>query len=254
MISEIPMRFSLAIALSCTVFFSYAAGAAELTVLSGGAIRPGLTEAAKTYEAKSGNKVIITFNTTPQIRKRMAGGERFDVVIAPPDAIDTFARAGQVTADRVTVGRVGSGVAVRPGAPVPSIATADDLKREILAAQSVVFNRASSGQYIEGLLKKWGIWDQIEPKTTRYPRGEDVMEHLLKGKGHEIGLGPITEIVAYRHEGLVFVGPLPEGAQRLTAYVATPTTAGPNRALAKAFTDYLVSPEGKSLFVAAGVN
>jgi molybdate transport system substrate-binding protein len=248
------MRSIVAIAVSCLVFSSGAARAAELTVLSGGAIRPGLSEAAKSYEAKTGNKVTITFNTTPQIRKRMSDGELFDVIIAPPDAVDAFASAGQVTGDRVTVGRVGSGVAVRPGAPVPAIATADDIKRALLAAQSVVFNRASSGQYIEGLLKKMGIWDQIEPKTTRYPRGEDVMEHLLKGKGYEVGLGPITEILAYKHDGLVFVGPLPEDIQQLTAYQAVPTTAGINRALAKAFTEFLVGQDGKPLFVAAGIN
>src|SRR5262245_21581193 len=99
------MRSVVAIAVSCLVFSSGAARAAELTVLSGGAIRPGLSEAAKSYEAKTGNKVTITFNTTPQIRKRMSDGELFDVIIAPPDAVDAFASAGQVTGDRVTVGR-----------------------------------------------------------------------------------------------------------------------------------------------------
>jgi ABC-type molybdate transport system substrate-binding protein len=80
------------------------------------------------------------------------------------------------------------------------------------------------------------------------------MEHLLKGKGHEVGLGPITEILAYKHDGLVFVGPLPEDIQQLTAYQAVPTTAGSNRALAKAFTEFLVGQDGKPLFVAAGIN
>ncbi|MDP2241865.1 MAG: substrate-binding domain-containing protein [Burkholderiales bacterium] len=62
------------------------------------------------------------------MQKRVAAGDTFDVIIAPPAAIKQFAAAGKVEASGVDVGRVGSGVVVRPGAPVPAVATSDDIK------------------------------------------------------------------------------------------------------------------------------
>src|SRR5215468_10323747 len=103
-----------------------AAFAAEITVLSGGAIEPGLKAAAAAFEKETRHSVKLTFNTTPQITKRVGSGDTFDVVIAPPATVKEFAAAGKVEEGGVNVGRVGSGVAVRPGALVPPIATADD--------------------------------------------------------------------------------------------------------------------------------
>jgi len=226
--------------------------AAEIKVLSAGAIEPGLRAAAAAFKKQSGHDVNITFNTAPQIRKRVGSGDAFDVVIAPPAALDEF--AGKVAADRVNVGRVGLGVAVRPGAPVPDISSAEALKRSALQAESIVFNRASTGIYFENLLKKMGIYEQLEARTTRYADGASVMEHVLKGKGREIGFGPVTEILLHREKGLKLVGPLPPEVQNYTSYSAVPMTAAANAELAGVFVRYLGSPEGKALFVAAGVD
>ncbi len=233
---------------------SLATEAADIKVLSAGAIEPGLRAAAAAFRKQSGHEVNITFNTTPEIRKRIGGGESFDVVIAPPAAIDEFARAGKLGADRVSVGRVGLGVAVRPGAPVPDISSAEALKRSVLEAESIVFNRASTGIYFENLLKKMGIYDQVESRTARYADGASVMEHVLKGKGREIGFGPITEILLHRDKGLKLVGPLPPEVQNYTQYTAVTMTAAANAEPANSFVRYLGSPAGKALFVEAGID
>jgi len=136
---------------------------------------------------------VDTLSTPPPRSQAHRRGEAFDVVIAPPAALDEFAAAGKVAAERANLGRVGMGVAVRPGAPVPDISSSDALKRSVLAADSIVFNRASSGIYFENLLKKMEIYEQVQAKATRYADGAAVMEHVLKGKGREIGFGPVTE-------------------------------------------------------------
>jgi molybdate transport system substrate-binding protein len=235
------------------ILASTAATAGEISVLSGGAIEPGLHSAAAAFEKQTGHHVKITFNTTPQIVKRIAGGDKFDVVIAPPQTLDGFSKEGKLEGDRLNVGRVGLGVAVRPGAATPDISSADGLKRSIVEADSIVFNRASTGIYFENLLKKWGIYDQVESKTTRYADGASVMERALKGKGKEIAFGAITEILLYKDKGLRFVGPLPAEVQNYTTYVASPMTGVSNAELARTFVQYLGSPAGKKLFVAAGI-
>jgi len=145
------------------------------------------------------------------------------------------------------------GVAVRPGVPTPDISSINALKRALLDADSLVFNQASTGIYFESLLKKIEIFAQVAAKTTRYPDGASVMEHVLKGGGREIGFGAITEILLYKEKGLRFVGPLPADVQNYTTYSAAPMTAGVNIDLARKFVRYLGDPAGKKLFVAAGI-
>lgn len=227
--------------------------AAEVTVISGGAVEPGLRAAAAAFEKETGHSVRLTFNTTPQIREQLSSSAVFDVVIAPPAVITEFSKSGAVGAGGIDLGSVGSGVAVRPGAPVPAIATADDIRRAVLEADSVVFNRASTGLYFENLLKKMGVWDQVEPKTTRYATGGEVMKHALKGTGREVAFGPITEILLEKDHGLVFVGPLPPEIQNYTSYIAAPTKAGGAKEPTQALVAFLVGPVAKALFVAAGI-
>ena len=235
----------LALALGGAVY------AAEITVLSGGAIEPGLHAAAHAFEKQTRHTVKITFNTTPLSLKRIAGGESFDVIILPPGAIKEI--ADKVEEGGVNVGRVGMGVLVRQNAPVPDISNAEAIKRTVLEAESMTFNRASTGIYFENLLKKMGVWEQAEPKTTRYADGASVMEHIIKGKGKEVGFAAITEILLYKDKGVRFVGPLPAEIQNYTAYVATPMKGGRNVELAREFTRFLGGPAGKPLFVAAGI-
>jgi molybdate transport system substrate-binding protein len=174
-------------------------------------------------------------------------------VIAPPAVIEEFSKAGKLAQERANVGRVGMGVAVRPGAPVPDISSAEALKKSVLDAESIVFNRASTGLYFESLLKKMGIYEQVERKTTRYADGASVMEHVLKGKGREIGFGPITEILLHRDQGLRLVGPLPAEVQNYTSYTAGVMAAAPSAGAAQDFVRYLGTPTAQATFAAAGI-
>jgi molybdate transport system substrate-binding protein len=247
----------LAQAFACSLIAATAGNAAahdaHLAVLSAGAIEPGLKAAAAAFEKQNGHAVKITFNTAPELKKRMDANPAFDVVIAPPAVIGEFAAAGKLAETRANVGRVGMGVAVRDGAPAPDISNAEGLKRSVLAADSLVFNRASTGLYLEGLLKKMDVYTQVEGKTTRYPDGAAVMEHVIKGKGNEIGFGAMTEILLYQGKGLKFVGPVPAEVQNYTSYTAAPLASGKQQALAQEFVSFLSGPVGKPLFVAAGV-
>jgi len=175
-----------------------------------GGDRAGLKAAAAAFQRETGHAVRITFNTTPQIRQRIAGGDASDVVIAPPAAIEEFAKAGRLETDRVLVGRVGLGAAVRPGAPVPDIFQRGCAQASGAGGGIDRVQPASTGLYFEELLKKMGVYDQVASRTTRYPDGASVMEHvLIKGQGREIGFGPITEILLYKTKGCGWSGRCP---------------------------------------------
>jgi len=81
------------------------------------------------------------------------------------------------------------------------VSSADALKHVLLDAESVVYNKASTGLYLEKLFDRLGVGAQVKGKETRYPDGAAVMEHVIHGKGKEIGFGAITEIKLYGGQG-----------------------------------------------------
>jgi len=228
---------------------------AEVKVLSAGAVEPGLHKAVELFQKQSGHTVSIQFNTAPQIAKRMQDGYVADILIAPPGGLKQFAEQGKVEKDgHVAIGKVGAGVTIRNDAPVPDIKTTDALKASLLAADSLVYNTASTGIYLENLFNKLGVGEQIKAKTTRHANGEAVMEHVIKGKGKEIGFGAITEIKLYEVKGgLKLVGPLPADVQNYTSYGAALMSNAPQPDAAKAFMAFLGTPAAKQAFVAAGI-
>jgi molybdate transport system substrate-binding protein len=224
--------------------------AEEINVLSGAAVEPGLMAATDIFRKRTGKTVNIKFATTPDMRRLIAVGESPHVVIAPPAALDEFAKSGKVdAATRVLLGRVGIGVAVRDGAPKPDISTTEAFKRAVLGAESVVYNRASSGLYIEALLQRLGLAELIQAKTKRYT-GTDMIEPLINGKGREIGFLPVVQILNYRGRGLQLAGPLPAAIQNQTSYVAAPA---PKSEAGLAFTRFLETAEAKDVFASVGV-
>ncbi|TMB64469.1 MAG: ABC transporter substrate-binding protein, partial [Deltaproteobacteria bacterium] len=176
------------------------------------------------------------------------------VVIAPTDLLDELVKAGNAqAAERVIVGRIGVGVMVRGGAPLPKIATVDEFKQSLLNAESIVHNQASTGIYLQGLFVRLGIAAQLAAKTTRYPDFAPVRDHISKGKGAEIGLGATTVIIEAEAKGLKFAGPLPPEIQNYTTYGATVMAASASGDAAQALIRYLITPGAKALFTAAGV-
>jgi molybdate transport system substrate-binding protein len=236
-----------------------AAFAAELKLLSAGAVEPGIRAAVARYERDSGDKVMISFATAPVLRERAgsaaaAAAAGFDVLVAPVAVFDTIASAGTVREQRATLGSVGIGVAVRPDAPRPDLASAESLKAALLGAESVVFNRASTGQYVAGLLQKLGIADAMAGRTTQVADGAAVVRHLMQGRGREFGFAPITEIVLHKDQGLVFVGALPADVQNRTTYQASLAAQPRDEAAALRLWRYLSSAEALVTFKAAGID
>lgn len=226
--------------------------ATELKILSAGAVQPGLATVISAFRRATGCRVEIAFATAPEIRKRI-GGAPVDVVIAPETLLDDLVNAGTVDKQRVALGRIGVGIMVRAGAPLPKIADVDEFKQSLLDAESVVYNQASTGIYLEALFDKLRIAEPIQSKTTRYPNAAAVLDHVSKGRGREIGFGATTVIVEGKAKGLVFVGPLPAQIQNYTTYLASVTRNATSVGTAREFIGYLGTPSSRATLSAAGI-
>ena len=225
---------------------------AEISVLSAGAVQPGMAKVIDAFQRATAQNVSITFATLPMIHKRIGDPNPPDVVIAPLAVLEEWAKTGKaVSRDRVMVGRIGVGMMLRDGARPPDIGSVAEFKRSLLNSQSIVYNQASTGIYLESLFERLGIKKQLEKKTTRYPDAAAVLNHVSKGKGNEIGFGATTVIIEHESKGLKFVGPLPPEIQNYTSYTAMVMNVASEGA--REFIRYLTRSAAKKILTAAGI-
>lgn len=220
-----------------------------VTVLSAGAVAEGLEATLRDFEADGRPRVAVRFDTAPRMRERLAAGERFDLVIAPPELLDAF--VAPVT--RVEVGRVGAGIVVHADAPLPVVDDVPSLAAALTGAAAVVLNRASTGLHLEALFRHWGLWDAIAHKVARYADAAAVIERVAAGRAGELGFAPVTEILPWVGHGVRYAGALPRDAQRPTSYVAALTSRGEASPRARELAAFLATAASRERFRASGV-
>jgi molybdate transport system substrate-binding protein len=231
------------IALLATAVASSPALAADIKVLTAGAMRGVLAELLPQFEMDTGHKVSLDNATAGMLAQRIEAGEAFDVAVITPKAIDGLIGKGRFAAgSRVDVAKVGIGVAVKAGAPLPDIATVEGFRRTLLAARSVAYidpkAGGSSGIYFDGLLDRLGIAGEVRPKA-RLKQGGYVAELVASGEA-EVAVHQISEIVPVN--GVVLVGPLPAEVQNFTTYTAAIGANARDAAAAKALVERLAGP------------
>lgn len=236
------------------VLSTTAAGAVELKLLTAGAFKSTVVALLPEYEKTSGNKVSVENDTVGGLMKRIEAGESFDVVVMTPETIDQLTGKGKViSGSRVELARVGVGVMVKTGANQPDISTVEAFKKAVLAARSISFidpaSGGSSGIYVEKLLERLGISEQVKPKE-KLKQGGYVADYVESGQA-ELGIHQISEILP--HAGVTLVGPLPKEIQNYTVYAAGIGAATKDGDAAKALIASLVGPSAQALFKSKGM-
>jgi molybdate transport system substrate-binding protein len=236
------------------VLSTQAVRAAEIKVLTAGAMRAVVVALLPEFEKETGHKVTIENATAGELTNRIAGGEEFDVAIITPAAIDNLASTGKIAAgSRTDLAKVGMGVAVKEGAVIPDIGTVDAFKRMLLSAKSVAYidpkAGGSSGIYFDRLLDQLGIGDQVRPKA-KLKQGGYVAELVVSGEA-EVAVHQISEIVPVR--GVVLVGPLPGEIQNTTVYAAGLGTAAKDAAAARALIQFVAGPASGPILKTKGM-
>src|SRR5437588_1195790 len=231
-----------------------AADAAEVKILTAGAMKAVVLELVPQFEKETGHKLVVDNDTAGGLAKRIEGNELFDVAVITPGVIDDLATKKKVAADsRANVARVGVGVVVKEGAPLPDISTVDAFKRALLAAKSVAYidpaSGGSSGIYLAGLFDKLGIAAEIKPKA-KLKRGGYVAELIANGEA-ELGLHQISEILPVK--GVQLVGPMPAEIQNYTTYAVAIGADAKHPDAARAMIRLLTGPAAESVLKARGM-
>ena len=221
------------------------AGAADITLLSPGAMMSSLRKLIPQFEAASGHKVTVTYAPALAIAERARKGEAAaTVIIVGEGSADALEKLGKLAAGSKTViARVGVGVFVRRGDPKPDISTVDAFTQALMTAKVIAYSDpalgGSASNYVGELLAKLDVTGSIKPKiklATQYRS----LANFVAGGGVDFALNQITEIRA--DDRLELVGPLPASLQRYTNYAAGIVATAANPGAGKQLIDFLASP------------
>ena len=196
---------------------------ATLRILSAGAAQAVTERIIAEFKRDTGHEVIANFGAVGAMKTRVTAGEAVDVIILTRALIEELAGADFIDAStRVDLGKVGTGVAVRAGTPLPDVSTADALRAAILASKKIVCPDpavATAGKVVMGALEKLGVLDTVHNRMQHFPNGYAAMKWLAESGGTtDIGITQITEILP--NKGVAYAGPLPGEFQMKTIYSA----------------------------------
>jgi molybdate transport system substrate-binding protein len=195
--------------------------------------------------AGSGITMNIEYATSASLKKRIDGGEAFDLAILTTDLIDQLIQTGKLSAGtRINLGRSGIGVGIRAGAPKPNIRTAEAFKRTLLTAKGVTYaHDGASRVYIERMFQRLGIADAMGPKVILEEGSTRATARVASGDA-ELVLTLVSEILPA--PGVELLGPIPGEFQNYVGFAAGASSKSANAAVAsgtiKCFSGPAVAP------------
>ena len=231
------------------------AQAADIAVMAAAAIEEPFEAVVHAFEHDTGNKVHVTLGSVGALQAKIKAGEKADLVILSTPAVAAAEKEGVVLAgSRAVVGRVEIGVAVRAGAPLPDLSTADAFKKALLAAKSVSYTAPAGGGtaavFVGGLMDRLGLTEAIKSKAVMLNTGREVVGAVAKGDA-EIGIGFTSEFVSVK--AVKVAGVLPKEIEFVNEYSAYIPAASAAAETSRAFLAYLARPASREVFKAAAV-
>lgn len=217
--------------------------AAELKVISANGMREVIADTRAQFEAATGHRLTVTVVETGEIRRRVLGGENYDVIIVPSTATDDLEQRGKIVpGTTVALIRVDFGLAVASDGPRPDISTPEDLKRTLLAAKTIVVTDPKtggiSGVHFMEVLAKLGITEQMKDKLAFGTGSTFHARRVVTGEA-DIAVQAEHEIRCTR--GATFL-PYPAVFQQTIAFLGSVGTASTNVEAAKSYLAYLTGP------------
>lgn len=228
---------------------------AVVRILSAGAAQAVVEKIGKAYTRETGDGVKAEFSAVGAMKARVVAGEAVDVIVLTGALIDELIASGHVApGSRADLGKVGTGVAVRAGTPLPDVSSAETLRGNLLAASRIVCPdpaTATAGKIVMRALERLEIVAQMQSRMQYFPNGYAAMKWLAESRDFlEMGITQVTEILA--SPGVTYVGPLPGELQMKTLYSAAVAARAANAQGAKDFIGRLTSASARPILAKAG--
>ncbi len=213
-----------------------------------------VTSLSHRFGEASGAAPDILFEPMGALQARLAAGETADVLILAAPAINALLTSGAlVSGSDATIARAPIGIAIREGAPVPDISTADAFMNALRAARAIALSDpavgGSAGIYLRELFGRIGLAEIAAAKAVAQKSGVAAADAVGRGDA-DLAMTFIPELV--QGKGVRVLGPLPPPYGHATAYAAGVSTRSGFPDAARAFIAVLTAPDARSVWAAAG--
>jgi len=211
-----------------------------LTVLCSNGLRAVMQDVVPEFERATGHQVRVSFSVSAELKKRIDGGEQFDLAVLTPALIDDLVSHGIIAgATRQAIARTAMAISIRAGSPKPELQSVDALARALRAAPSIAFPRdGAGGQFFTALVARLGLTNELTPKFKPVVTGEDVSRAVAAGDA-ALGIQPLSEILSAR--GIEVAGMFPREVQDYAMMVGGISANATSRSEAQALLDRLMS-------------
>jgi molybdate transport system substrate-binding protein len=229
-----------------------AVNASDIKVTSSVGMRAALEQLQPQFERATGHKLLFTFGTATPLKRQIDEGAAFDVTVLTPAMLEDLAKSGKVDGGTVHgVAKTGIGLAGRKDAAAPDIASAEALKRALLAAKSVAHSKeGQSGVAAMKVMERLGIADEMKPRILLETRPGGAVTAVIEGKA-ELGFALLSEIVPVAEVRLV--GPMPGDLQSYTQFAAGVSSNAKDAAAARSFVEFLRGAGARATLSANGM-
>ena len=236
-------------AAACCVLIATLAHAETLTVFAAASLKNALDEIVKAFEARSGDKVNVSYAASSALSRQIEQGAPADVFVsADREWMDYLEKRGHVRpASRVDLLRnrlalvapADAGTALKIGRGFP-LAAALGKERLAMADPGAV----PAGRYGKAALEKLGVWQAVQAKVAA---AADVRAALLLVARGEAPLGIVYATDARVEPRVRVVDVFPEDSHPPIVYPAA-LTANAKLPAADRFLRALREPSARAIF------
>jgi molybdate transport system substrate-binding protein len=228
-----------------------AARAAELKLVTPGALLSSFKVLLPQFEQQTGHKVTVTLTPALAVAERL-DREAFDIAVLGEGSAEKLQKQGKLVGATV-IARSGVGAFVRRGDPKPDIGSVDAFVRALRQAKVITYSDpalgGSASNYVAGLLAKLDTTGEIKPKIKLAVEYRSIANIVAAG-GVDIALNQVTEIMA--DSRLELIAPLPAPIQRYTNYAAGVVAASSYRQIGEELIAFLGTPAAAAVMRSKG--
>jgi molybdate transport system substrate-binding protein len=240
-----------ALALLLSPAFAGAQPAAPVTVFAAASLTDSLKSVADAYQAKTGNKITLSFGASSTLARQIEQGAQADIFMSADSDWMDYLQKKDLISPATRKDLLGNRLVLVAAADAKAVKIAPhfDLAGALGDGRLALADPASvpAGKYAKAALTSLGVWDSVAAKIAPAENVRVALEYVARG---EAPYGIVYATDAKVSPALRVVGTFPEISHPPIVYPAALTkTASPG---AKAFLDFLDGAQAHAIFEKAG--
>ena len=224
-----------------------------LTVFAAASMQATMEQIAACYTAANPDfEILYNFDSSGTLKTQIEEGAECDLFIsAAQKQMNALEKAGLIdTATRVNLLENKVALVVPEGNPA-NIHSYEDLGTDKLRAIALGNADVPVGAYSQEILTNMGLWDKLNAES-KITFGSNVTEVAMQVREGAVDCGIVYATDAATHKLTVVAEPPAGTLKTPVVYPAAVLAHSAHAAGARAFLDYLRSPEAREIFASVG--